>query len=346
MTGTRMSNDEVAGYWSTLSEAFQGREPGLLYLAPPFLSKSSTGYRAISEKKLQKARAIYAAYNDAEETTILFQDSTLFGSAKYGYIITDRCAYSRYKDRAHRFALSDVRSVELKDMHLFLNGQDFAFLGSSLDSNIVEDFIARLVGLERPDILDFVSEVRASEHVNVSALKAEMTSPERLDFVFHRKSDVLREYSKVRNYETLILTESYIVPAIHYAGILAQGRNFKVLPKSEFTRIRVVGRREHPEGHSHTPHAVGHVVKHATTGNVLIAAASVIADINHHNNPPLGRLVLDVFAEREGAAEKEERDYNDQHLIFYGLDPSKESYVIRFLKNSGLAVVESGETPH
>lgn len=64
----------------------------------------------IFANKLPKARAAYAAY-DPSETPLMLNDQTILGSAKEGFVLTDKAVYIRNNSGRARLPLNTIESV-------------------------------------------------------------------------------------------------------------------------------------------------------------------------------------------------------------------------------------------
>ncbi|WCM29646.1 hypothetical protein NDN01_12510 [Sphingomonas sp. QA11] len=347
MADSQLSLEQIREYWANLAQSFENSMPGYICLSAKAVSVPR-GYEVMSDKSLATARSAYAKNLEPSETPVLLHEYISWlglGSIKQGYLITDRAIYSLYEGVTRKYEFHKISDITISDMILYINGTKFAFVGSSSGVAIVKDFLSRLAGLNSKNVQTFAMDQRASEHCDIAGIRAEIGPDEPIQSILRRRDDVLEDGHKVRHYECILIMRDTLISTKKFTGILAQGSSFKVLPKSNFTKIRIISRYEHPHIHSHTPHAVSHMIKDASTGNILTAAASVAADINQHYNPPAGKLVFDVYAETPRALD-EGAGYAERHRVFYGIDPSREEYIIDFLNSLGLPVEKSGKSPY
>lgn len=347
MGESKLSLEQIREYWANLAQSFGDSMPGYLCLSAKAVCVPR-GYQVMSDKSLATAQSAYAKNFEPGETPILLDEYISWlglGSFKNGYLITDRAIYSFYEGVSRKYGFHKISEITISDMVLHINGTKFAFVGSSNGVAIVQDFLSRLAGLNSGNVQTFAMDQRASEHCDIAAIRAEIGPDKPIKSILKRRDDVLEKYYDVRHYECILVMDDTMISTKKFTGVFAQGRSFEILPKSEYTSIRIIGRHEHPHSHSHTPHAVSHLIKHASTGNILMTAASVAADINQHYNPPAGKLVFDVYAETPRALD-EGAGYAERHRIFYGIDPSREGYIIEFLHSLGLPVEKSDTSPY
>jgi hypothetical protein len=97
--------------------------------------------------------------------------------------------------------------------------------------------------------------------------------------------------------------------------------------------------------HSHTPHAVAHLLKHPDPLTAFTAAASVISDLVQKLNPSEGEPVLNIYLERPEIHKDGVLDYNSFHMLFEKVKPNEIAPIIKLFGSDRFSVNYTPNSP-
>lgn len=166
---TEASPSEANSYFEkTISTALEGFKNGIDNLNGLALTNAITalslkhhtvGYLAVGSdafnKKIMKARAAYAPFGESEKLLVM-EDQTVFGSAKEGFVLTDKNIYinSPHVTKNKCVALNSIiqvvnkRSSGLTDVCLSTNEGDYrvSYRSSDEEATALKNFLSELLG--------------------------------------------------------------------------------------------------------------------------------------------------------------------------------------------------------
>lgn len=158
-TAQELTATQTASVPSVQSQAVQGGNASLYELVPELVAKHNVKMclvRGTDEfnKKIVKAKAAYA-YIPSDETPLFMQDKTVFGSAKEGFVLTDKRIYINIMNCKNKSVLLDDitdvycnRSLGLTDVFVHTPGGSFriSFDISDSQSNAIKAFLEEFIG--------------------------------------------------------------------------------------------------------------------------------------------------------------------------------------------------------
>lgn len=346
MFTAKMSTADHQEYWSVASTGGEVRPLDFFLLSPSFFEVAKTKYDPITEAKIQGARAGYANYDSTKEHPILLRDSTFWGSAKKGLLLTDRNIFSCEGNERQMISLGDIQNIDSDGHFLVLNGRKFHSFYNNQTAALMADYLSRVLGQIEGAFQPKIRAILASQRFDLDELWAAIGREEAITALYHReKSESSIAGLKQHYFESFLSTEDNAVVFSKRDSAYDTKGSFKVLLRSEFNIIRIVNGLRYEHRHSHTPHAVSHVLKHATTENIAMAAASIFADIYNSSNPPPGIPIFDVYIQRGGLIKDGKFDNESHHHVFKHVDKISIQKMIEFFAETDFEILYSPVSP-
>ncbi|CAN5380636.1 hypothetical protein BH10PSE3_BH10PSE3_07640 [soil metagenome] len=329
-----------------IDQALHGYRQGHRWLSGSIRLEGQAEATLLTASKIQGARAGYANYDVNKENPILLRDSTFWGSAKQGFLLTDRSIFTRVGEERQVISLNDISDVDADGNFLILNGRKFYSFYDSQTAALVADYLSRLLGLLEGAFQSKILAILASQRFGLDELWAAIGQEEPIKAVYHREKSEWSVLShKAHYFDSFLSTSNNAIVFSKRDSAFDVKGTFVVLPLSAFNTIRIVNGVHHEHGHSHTPHAVSHVLKHATNLNIAMAAVSIFADAYQRSNPPPGIPIFDVYIQRDELIQDGKLDEKSYHHVFKQVNRQTVEKMIEFFANTGLSVVYSSDSP-
>jgi hypothetical protein len=335
------SKEDVKSYWQIAVDSINGAAYIHLFISSDYAPVNMPNHSLVPNRKIAGARSGYANFNQEKEKEILLIDSTFWGSASSGLLLTNAHIFGRHKENRNVIKLKDVKSVENKEGFIVINGIKFASVISELTLYVLADFISHYVGNNTGDyksgLLRIAAGVRGKK-VDID----KVVENKDVTGIYHRKSANLNKSKPhLKVDESIIFTGDQVIIYRKDEEHSYDDGKFTALDRKKFNKIRFERCLDHHHHHSHTPHALAHLSKHASLLNAAVAAASTVVDLSNYFAPPEGKPVFNIYVEQEKLA-----GYDSFERAFQHVSPEEASVIAKAFEDQFYEISYSDVSPY